>query len=178
MRQALILSTLFASLIDTHGKVHTPAEWQGQKAILLFFVIQDCPVGNSYIPEMNRIAQAYAARGIRTYAVQADADAAAAITAQYARDYRFAFPVLMDPKQTLVHLAGATVTPQAALLTPEGKVLYRGRIDNRVEDFGTQRPQATVPDLRNAIDDVLAGHAPRVPFTKSIGCAITIHESK
>jgi peroxiredoxin len=178
MRQALILSALFASLIDTHGNVHTPAEWQGQKAILLFFVIQDCPIGNSYVPEMNRIAQAYATRGIRTYAVQADTGAAADITAQYARDYRFTFPVLMDPKQTLVHLTGATVTPQAVLLTPDGKVIYRGRIDNRIEDFGSQRPQATVADLQNAIDDFLAGRMPRVPFTKSIGCAITIHESK
>jgi peroxiredoxin len=178
MRQALILSALFASLLDTQGRVHTPAEWRAQKAILLFFVIQDCPIGNSYVPEMNRIAQAYAARGIRTYAVQADTGATAAITTQYARDYRFAFPMLMDPKQTLVHLAGATVTPQAVLLTPEGKVLYRGRIDNRVEDFGSQRLQATVPDLRNAIDDVLAGRAPRVPFTKSIGCAIAIQDSK
>ena len=57
----------------------------------------------------------------------------------------------------LVQLSGASVTPQAAVLSPDGTVLYLGRIDNRVEDFGKQRPQATVPDLRNALDALLAG---------------------
>ncbi|HEY4088957.1 MAG TPA: redoxin domain-containing protein [Bryobacteraceae bacterium] len=160
-------------LLDVHGGVHTAAEWSGRKAIVLFFVVQDCPVGNSYVPEMNRIEQTYSPRGVRFYAVQADVSAAAAVTAEYARDYRFVFPLLLDSSQVLVRLAGATVTPQAVILSPGGEVLYRGRIDNRVEDFGSQRPEATVHDLRDALDAVLAGHQPRVRFTRSIGCAIT-----
>ena len=51
--------------------------------------------------------------------------------------------VLLDPRQVLVEHAGATITPQVAVLSPEGKVLYLGRIDNRVEDFGRSRPKAT-----------------------------------
>src|SRR4051794_34237436 len=74
-------------LPDTGGTIHTTAEWNGKQAILLFFVIHDCPIVNSYVPEMNRIAAAYAARGVSGYAVQADTSAPAAITAQYARDY-------------------------------------------------------------------------------------------
>jgi peroxiredoxin len=160
-------------LPDTGGTLHTPAEWNGKKAILLFFVIHDCPIVNSYVPEMNRIAAAYAARGVGAYAVQADTSATAAITAQYARDYHFALPLLIDTRQILVKLADATVTPQAVILAPGGKVLYRGRIDNRVEDFGKQRPEATVHELRGALDAVLAGHSPTVPMTRAIGCAIT-----
>jgi peroxiredoxin len=166
-------------LRDTEGRVHTPSEWNGERAILLFFVANDCPVGNSYIPEMNRIEQAYASRGVRTYAVEADLGVPATAAAAYARDYRFGFPLLMDPEQILVRLAGATVTPQAVVLSSDGKqVLYRGRIDNRVEDFGSQRPEATVHDLRNALDAVLAGRRPPAPFTRSIGCAITLVEKK
>jgi len=160
-------------LHDVQGGVHTPAEWSGQKAILLFFVIHDCPVVNSYVPEMNRIEQAYESRGVRSYAVQADTSAPLAVTAEYARAYRYGFPLLLDPHQILVGLAGATVTPQAVILSTDGNVLYRGRIDNRVEDFGSQRPQATVHYLRNVLDDVLAGRRPRVQFIRSIGCAIT-----
>jgi hypothetical protein len=51
--------------------------------------------------------------------------------------------------------------------------LYRGRIDNRVADFGSTRPEATVHDLKDALDAVLAGRPVAVPFTKSVGCAIT-----
>jgi peroxiredoxin len=159
-------------LRDTQGAIHTNAEWSGAKAILLFFVTTDCPVANSYVPEMNRIHDAYAGRGVRVYAVEADTTEPDAAVATYAKDFRYGFPLLVDPRQQLVQLAGATITPQAAVLSPDGRVLYLGRIDNRVADFGKQRPQATEPDLREALDAVLAGKPAPHPFTKSVGCAI------
>jgi len=159
-------------LRDTAGATHSPAEWSGHKAILLFFVTTDCPVANSYVPEMNRIRDAYAARGVLVYAVEADTTTPEADVARYAQDYRYAFPLLLDPHQALVDLTGATVTPEAVVITPEGKVLYHGRIDNRVEDFGKQRPQATEHNVRDALDAVLAGRSVARPATKSIGCAI------
>jgi peroxiredoxin len=159
-------------LRDTQGAVHAAAEWSGAKAILLFFVTTDCPVANSYVPEMNRIRDAYAGRGVRVYAVQTDTTVPDAAVTAYARDFRYDFPLLLDPRQQLVQLAGATITPQAAVLAPDGRVLYLGRIDNRVVDFGKQRPRATEADLREALDEVLAGKPVAHPFTKSIGCAI------
>jgi len=160
-------------LRDTTGGLHTQADWNGAKAILLFFVTNDCPVTNSYVPEMNRIQAAYAPKGVRSFAVQADTSVTAQVAARYAKEYRYRFPLLLDPSQVLVQLTGATVTPQAVVLTPDGRVLYRGRIDNRVADFGSQRGEATVHDLRDALDAVLAGKPVAAQFTKSIGCAIT-----
>jgi len=157
---------------DTTGAAHTGAEWQGRKAIVLFFVMTDCPVGNTYVPEMNRIREAYAGRGVAVYGVQAETSTEEAAVAKYAREFHYSFPLLIDPRQALVKLANATVTPQAAVLTPEGKVLYLGRIDNRVEDFGKTRYQATRADLREALDALLAGKPVPQPTTKSIGCAI------
>src|SRR5262249_31538082 len=154
------------------GAPHTAAEWAGAKATVVFFVTIDCPIGNSYVPEMNRIREAYAARGVVVWAVQADPTVAEKDVAKYATDYRYSFPLLLDPAQVLVRHAGATITPQAAIFSPEGKVLYLGRIDNRVEDFGRSRQKATVADLRNAVDAILAGK-PVVPdHTKSVGCSI------
>ena len=185
MRRALLCGMLAAvwgalaavpqfQLRDAQGATHSNAEWKGQKAILLFFVTTDCPVANGYVPEMNRIHEAYGPRGVEVYAVQAETTVPDADVARYAKDYRYGFPLLLDPHQVLVQLSGATVTPQAAVLSPEGTVLYLGRIDNRVEDFGKQRPQATVPDLRNALDSVLAGRPVAQARTKSIGCAINL----
>jgi peroxiredoxin len=159
-------------LHDTEGHLHTPSEWTGAKAVVVFFVTTDCPVANSYVPEMNRIEEAYARRGVRFFAVQSDTTVPIADVAQYARDYRYQFPLLLDPRQVLVRLANATITPQAAVLAPDGKVLYLGRIDNRVADFGKQRYQATEQDLREALDEVLAGKPVAHPLTKSVGCAI------
>jgi peroxiredoxin len=159
-------------LRDSTGAPHTTAEWASAKAAVVFFVTTDCPIGNSYVPEMNRIRQAYASRGVVVWAVQADPAVAGPVVAKYAVDFSYSFPLLLDPEQRLVQLAGATITPQAAIFSPEGKVLYLGRIDNRVEDFGVSRPKATVPDLRNALDAVLAGRTPAPDRTKSIGCSI------
>ena len=159
-------------LADTRGGRHNFDEWQGHKAVVLFFVTTDCPVGNSYVPEMNRIREAYAARGVLFFAVQAETSVAETEVARYAAEYRYTFPLLLDPQQVLVRWTGATITPQAAVLTSEGKLLYLGRIDNRVEDFGQQRFQATHADLREALDDILAGKPVPHPLTKSVGCAI------
>jgi len=172
----LAVSTLAAApafqLRDTNGAVHSNAEWANQKAIVLFFVTTDCPVANSYVPEMNRLRDAYTSRGVAVYAVQAEVTVPDAAVAKYAKEFRYGFPLLIDPRQELVRLVNATVTPQAAVLTPDGKVQYLGRIDNRVEDFGKQRYQATESELREALDAVLAGKPVPHPTTKSIGCAI------
>jgi peroxiredoxin len=159
-------------LVDTAGAVHTFEEWRGHPAIVLFFVATDCPVANSYVPEMNRIRQDYAARGVLFFAVQADTTISDSAVARYAKEYRYSFPMLIDPRQELVRMADATIVPQAAIFAPDGRRLYLGRIDNRVEDFGKQRYQATAADLRLALDVVLAGKQPPHSITKGIGCAI------
>ena len=161
-----------SSLRDTQGATHTAAEWGGHKAIVLYFITVDCPVGNSYVPEMNRLREAYAARGVAFYAVQADPSVAEPEVVRYARDYRYSFPLLLDPAQTLVRHTNATVTPQVAVLSPEGRLLYLGPVDNRVEDFGKQRPQATQSYVRQVLDAVLSGQAVSVSSHRSIGCAI------
>jgi peroxiredoxin len=161
-------------LRDTQGAVHTQAEFAGHKAVVLFFTTTDCPIANSYVPEMNRIHDAYAARGVLFYAVQTDLTIPEADVAKYARDFHYAYPLLLDPNQLLVRFTGASITPQAAILAADGKLLYLGRVDDRVADFGKQRLQPTVVDLRDSLDAVIAGKPVPHAATKSIGCAITL----
>ena len=80
------------SLADTEGRAHTPAEWNGKRAVVLFFLTTDCPLCNQYVPEMNRIAQAFTARGVSFYAVQGDATIPAADVSRHAKEYAYTFP--------------------------------------------------------------------------------------
>ena len=176
----LLLSVLAAAdrvpqfaLRDTEGATHQPDEWAHARAVAIFFVTTDCPLSNGYVPEMNRIEQAYAPRGVRFYAVQGDTTVPDQEVRQHARDFAFRFPVLLDPHQILSRYTGATITPEVAVLSPDGGLLYLGRIDNRVEDFGKIRVQATELDLRDALDAVLAGRPVPHPRTHAIGCSIT-----
>ena len=109
---------------------------------------------------------------MRFYAVQGDTTIAGGEVRQHARDFAYRFPVLLDPQQILARHTGATITPEAVVLSPQGEVLYLGRIDNRVEDFGKVRLQATEFDLRDALDATLAGRPAPRPRTHAIGCSI------
>jgi peroxiredoxin len=162
------------SLADSAGATHTDAEWRMARAAVLFFIAADCPISNGYVPEMNRIAHDYASRGVRVYAVMADTTTPLADVQKHAKEYGFAFPVLLDPQQILVRFTGASVTPEAAVISPGAAMVYLGRIDNRVEGFGLQRSQATQHDLRDALDAVLAGKPVAKPATKAIGCSIVV----
>jgi peroxiredoxin len=161
------------SLTDTNGKLHSTTEWAGKRAIVFLFVSTDCPLSNRYVPEMNRIQSTYAARGIGFYAVQGDATTPLTQVKQHVKDFGYAFPYLLDPSESLADFTGATATPEAAVLSPTGQLLYLGRIDNRLADYGQERYQATQSDLRESLDAILAGKPVPHPRTKALGCAIT-----
>ncbi len=162
------------ALRDTAGALHSPEEWNGKKAIVVFFTTTDCPLSNNEVPEMNRTRRDYAARGVAFYAVQADTTIAAADVLQHTKDYQFSFPVLFDPHQILAKMTGATTIPSAALLTPDGSLLYLGRIDNLVENFNIRRQVPTKFDLREALDAVLSGKPVPHARTEAFGCAINL----
>jgi thiol-disulfide isomerase/thioredoxin len=160
------------ALSDSEGKIHTSAEWAGKRAVVLLFVTTDCPLSNAYVPEFNRLERAYAQQGVVFYALQGDATIAADEVRRHVKEFGYGFPYLLDPQESLATYTGATTTPEAAVLSPAGELLYRGRIDNRVEDYGKRRVQVTQFDLRDALDAIVAGKAPLHPRTKPFGCAI------
>ena len=161
------------ALRDTAGFVHRQEEWSKNRAVVIFFTTTDCPLSNGYVPEMNRIRVEYAPLGVAFYAVQTDTTIPDVQVQHHAREFGFTFPVLLDPNQILVRLTGAEATPEVAVLSNAGKVLYLGRIDNRIVDFDKRRTAATESDLRNALDAVLAGKPVARQRTDVVGCAIT-----
>ena len=160
------------SLADSEGRTHTSAEWAGKRAVVLLFVTTDCPLSNAYVPEFNRLQRAYASQGIVFYAVQGDATIAAEEVRRHVKEFAYGFPYLIDPQESLATYTGATTTPEAAVLTPGGELLYLGRIDNRVEDYGKRRVQVTEFDLRDALDAIVNGKPVQRSRTKPFGCAI------
>jgi peroxiredoxin len=159
------------SLADTAGAMHTDAEWKGAN-VVLFFLTTDCPISNGYVPEMNRIAKEYASRGVRTYGVMTDTSVPLADLRKHVKDFAYVFPVLIDPTQILVKFTNADTNPESVVVTPREGVVYMGRIDNKVENFGQQRQQATVHELRDALDEALEGKRVAKAFAQPIGCSI------
>jgi len=159
------------SIEDTSGATHTEAEWKSSD-VVLFFITTDCPISNGYVPEMNRIAKEYAAHGVRTFGVMTDTSVPVSDLRKHVKDFAYQFPVLIDPTQILVKYTNVDTNPESVLITPQSGVVYMGRIDNKVENFGQQRPEPTVRELRDAINASLAGKPVPKAFSQPIGCSI------
>lgn len=79
----------------------------------------------------------------------------------------------VDEKSRLADKFGAGRTPQCFLFNADGKLVYRGAIDDNVKDVSMAKSHF----LKDAIGAVLKGEKPKVQETKSIGCTIKRVES-
>jgi hypothetical protein len=71
-----------------------------------------------------------------------------------------------------VAATGVTTTPEVAVVTADGRIAYRGRIDDRYPRIGVDRQAPTRRDLRAALAAVLADQPVPTPRTTAVGCAI------
>src|SRR5262245_45211526 len=116
-----------SAIKDISGVAHHPFVPGEKMGSVLIFYLQDCPICNSYAPEINRIAATFT--NFAFYIVQVDPDLKLDAAKEHARQYALHSAVLLDPGHKLVRQGGATVTPEAVVIGKEG-VAYRGRIDN------------------------------------------------
>jgi hypothetical protein len=142
------------------------------KATVLYFVTDDCPIANSYMPEMNRIVASYTPQHVAFFAVYTDPSVSDSAIRQHASDYSLHMPLIADRAHVLVRRAGATVTPEVAVFAPGGRLVYRGRIDDWYVEIGKQRIAPTQRYLRQALDEVLHGQPVAITRVRPVGCSI------
>ncbi len=144
------------------------------RLLVLIFAATECPISNRYAPEIERLREEFAEQGVRFRTVYPDPEETLSELRRHAADYRYAQDAVWDPQQQLVELAGATVTPEAAVLdlSVGHRLIYRGRIDNWYVDFGKSRARPTQHDLQDALRAALAGSGASATFTKAVGCYI------
>ena len=159
-------------LTDLSGKLQHPFR-TSTKASLVFFITNDCPISNAYAREIRRICEAYEGRVSCALDYTDPTLKVEEARKHFAEFGHGAYPAFVDTKHSLVKAAGAEITPEALLVTPDGKIAYRGRIDDKNVALGVARPKATRADLITAIDAVLAGKPVEVARTQAVGCFIT-----
>jgi ribosomal protein L35AE/L33A len=172
---ALLLQPPHLRVQDVDGRAADPfAAPAGTTAIVFLFTSTDCPISNRYAPEVRRIAETFAAKGVVVRLVYPNpGDEAVAIRAHMSSfSYTGVTSALRDPQHTLVKFAGVKVTPEAAVFAG-GRIVYRGRIDDRFADLGVERPSATKRDLADALTAVIAGQPVTPATTQAVGCYIS-----
>jgi hypothetical protein len=168
----LALTTL---AVDLGGRPITQLAPPGTRALVLFFAASDCPISNRYVPEIQRLTKQFEPLGVRVWFVYPNPSDNAKTVRAHDAEFAIDANTALDTNQSLVQMAHVTVTPEAAVFVPQGgqlREVYRGRIDDRYINLGTERPQATRHDLEEAIRAVLAGKQVPRPEGPPTGCSI------
>jgi thiol-disulfide isomerase/thioredoxin len=170
------------ALPGVDGKTHALKDFAAAKLLAILFTCNHCPTAQAYEERLKKLAADYREKGVALVAISPNDPAAVRLDELgytdlgdsledmkvRARDRSFNFPYLYDGETQKVSRAyGPVATPHVFLFDAERKLRYLGRIDDSEREAG-----AKSPDLRNAIDALLAGKAPPVEKTKTFGCSI------
>lgn len=161
-------------LPGTDDQVHHLARYLEEfKGVGVIFMGNQCPHVLSYLDRLKQLQTDFQNQGIILIginpndAVQSPEDSFDKMK-DFATQHQLNFPYIRDVTQDVAHSFGVERTPQAFLLDHEGKLRYRGAIDDQGKDANAVQ----VPYFRNAIQQLLAGEAIDPTATESIGCAV------
>ncbi|HEV8608628.1 MAG TPA: redoxin domain-containing protein [Thermoanaerobaculia bacterium] len=135
---------------------------KGHRAIVVMFRSTLCPYSNSYNELLKNMTAEYGRKRVLFLAVHSDRWETDDDIRAHGRKYGHTFPVIRDPDGRLAALLNARRTPEVFVMDGDGKLRYHGRIASKL---GT-------PDLRNALDALLAGRRIERAETKAFGCSI------
>ena len=166
------------TLTDLSGRQVSLSDFRGQLVVLEWFN-PGCPfvrashTRGTLVDDAARhagggvvwLAVNSAAPGKQGYGVEANRAAA--------ESFRMQYPVLLDPTGQVGRAYGATNTPGMMVVDAEGRLVYRGAIDNS-PDGERQAPQggALVDYVSAALEDLAAGRPVRTQETKQYGCSV------
>jgi len=159
-------------LPDLDGRQIEPLQANDARATVFIFIRTDCPISNSYAPELHRLYDKFARSGVRFWLVYPDPGESSQIIRKHITEYEYRLNVLRDPEHKLVKMTRVQVTPEAAVFSPGGRMVYHGRIDDRYVTFGKTRPAPTTRDLEQVLEAMLEGKRVANKTTIAIGCFI------
>lgn len=149
-------------LPNTDGAEQSLNALKGKNGAVLIFIATRCPVSNGYNERMEKLAQDYKSRGVNVIGINSNVTEPIADVKSHAAEKHLTFTILKDDSSKIADRLGATRTPEAYVLDAGNKLVYHGRIDN-----SQNTANVTSNDLRDALDEVLAGK----PVTKTGGAA-------
>ena len=154
------------------GQTVSSNDFQG-KGLLVMFICRHCPYVKHVQDELAKVGKNYQEKigivAISSNDIGAYPDDEPESLKEQAEEVGFNFPYLFDESQDIAKAFTAACTPDLFVFDREGKLVYRGQLDD-------SRPSLNIPvtgkDLRGAIEALLL-EQPISPNQKpSIGCGI------
>ena len=155
------------------GKQYSLGAFADKAAVAVLFWCNHCPYVVMYEDRILALCQDYTDRGVALIAINCNdpatnpGDSFENMKAR-AKARGYSFPYVFDQSQQSGRDYGATRTPEVFLLDADGRIVYHGRIDDSADDAAAVQRH----DLREALDEALAGKTVTVSETGPIGCGI------
>ena len=153
--------------VDLDGKEQTLSTLKGKNGTVLIFISVQCPISNAYNERMEKLAQEYAPKGVNVVGINSNVTEPAKAVKEHAASHNLNFRIIKDNGNKIADQLGAEHTPEAYLLDANGKLVYRGRIDN-----SKNVDSISANDLRDALEATLAGKPVAKPTALAFGCSI------
>ena len=159
-------------VVEENGKAIALKElFAGKDFTVLLFLGADCPLSQKAVTEASRdILKAKAGSRVNLFGLLVARDDNEDIQ-RLKEEFKVTFPLYPDRENLIALGLGVKVVPTAVLFNKDGRILYQGRINDRVEQLGT-RVNARRHDLLEALKDALAGKPVRISKTESVGCPV------
>lgn len=160
------------SLPATDGETYALGDFTDD-VLVIFFTCNHCPFVTGSDEDTRKIAEGYAPKGVRFVAINSNsvntyAEDSFDHMVERMREHRFPWVYLRDESQDVARAYGALRTPHFYVFDKDRRLVYTGRAIDHPRDAS----RATTHELRDALDDVLAGRPPRTPVTNPIGCNV------
>lgn len=162
-----------AAMKSTDGKTITLSKAATKQGLLVMFSCNTCPyVIKSQVRTKEAIDYAKSHNIgmviINSNEAQRDKEDSYNAMATYAKKQGYKVPYVVDDKSKVADAFGATRTPEVFLFDGNGKLVYKGAM----EDNPSNPAESKELFLKAAIDNMLAGKPAAPNSTKSIGCTI------
>ncbi|MBS1491956.1 MAG: thioredoxin family protein [Bacteroidetes bacterium] len=139
----------------------------GSEYTVIMFWSTVCPNVQPYTSRINSLAGEYMPKGVSFWAVNSNNNESTEEVKNHKTEKGYPFPVLKDNGSVVADLFGAQKTPEVFVVDKNMTLVYHGRIDNDRDEANV-----TSSDLKNALDDLLAGRPVAKSTTVSFGCGI------
>ena len=155
------------TLQDVDGVKHALTDYTNSKAVVLMFISTQCPVSNGYNTRMAALHNDYKDKGVAFIGINSNKGESVDEIRSHAKEHGLGFMILKDPENKIADKLQASVTPEIYVLNPKFELLYHGRIDDN-----SRGTHIATQDLRQALNEILAGKPVSVTRTKAFGCTI------
>ena len=164
----------FEGLRGVDGRSYGFSTFADREALVVIFSSNRCPTAKAYGARLNALQADYGPRGVQLVAINSNApglypEEGFGTMVERAAEDGYTFPYLADEGQHVARAWGPTCTFHVFVLDRERRLAYTGRFDD------ARLPErVTTHDLRNALDDLLAGRDVTVPRTRPFGCSLDL----